>query len=234
MTQIEIKKAIGEKAASLVGEGMLLGLGTGTTATYFIESLIARCKQGLNISVVTSSLRSLEQAKRGGIPIKNMDEVETIDLTIDGADEIDPQGRMIKGGGGALVREKILATSSKEMIIIVDESKLVHQLGKFGLPVEILPFGYRATLAKIHALGYKGALRMLSNEKPYVSDNGNFIYDIHTPPLFMTPEQTHTQLIMIAGVVETGFFFQLPTRVLVGYRDGRVEFRSERQNGRNN
>lgn len=223
--QKEIKQALGRKAASLVEDGMLIGLGTGTTAACFIESLIERCKQGLKIKAVSSSIRSLEIAKAGGIPVLEMDVITEIDLTIDGADEIDPQNRMIKGGGGAHVREKILASSSHQMIVLIDESKQVPILGAFGLPVEIIPFGYQATLFKLRKLGYDGTLRKGKDQILSLSDNGNYIFDIHTPQYFFTPEEDHDRILKIPGVVDTGFFFNLASKVLVGYSDGKVEFR---------
>ncbi len=225
-TQLEIKQAVGKRAASLVEEGMLVGLGTGTTASYFIDSLINRCQEGLKITAVSSSVRSLEKAKAGGIPVLSMDQVTLIDLTVDGADEVDPKFRMIKGGGGAHVREKILASTSKEMVVIVDESKLVPTLGQFGLPVEVLSFGYSATVAKIEKHGYKGELRK-QNDELYVTDNQNFIFDIHFPQAFSDPAKDHDTLVNLPGVVDTGFFLNLPLRVLVGYRDGTVDFLSE-------
>lgn len=224
-TQDEIKQAIGKKAAALVEDGMLVGLGSGSTASYFIKSLIEYCRKGLKIKAVSSSIHSLEIARAGNIPTIDMEEVTSIDLTIDGADEIDPKNRMIKGGGGAHVREKIIATSSQKMIVIVDESKLVNELGQFGLPVEVLPFGYQATISKIEKLNYKGSLRKKENGALYVSDNGNYIFDIHTPKKFPYPEQDHDRIVNLPGVVETGFFFNLPVQVLVGYADGRVAFR---------
>ncbi|MFZ0564726.1 MAG: ribose-5-phosphate isomerase RpiA [Chlamydiales bacterium] len=227
--QNEIKQAIGQKAAALVEEGMLVGLGSGTTASYFIKSLIERCRNGLKIQAVSSSIQSLEIARAGNIPIMDMAQVTSIDLTIDGADEIDPKNRMIKGGGGAHVREKIIASSSKKMIIIVDESKLVDELGQFGLPVEILPFGYQATIAKMKKLNYEGELRKKEDGSSYISDNGNYIFDIHEPKRFPHPEQDHDRIVNLAGVVETGFFFNLPVQVLVGYADGTVAFRTTKE-----
>ena len=218
--QDEIKKALGEKAASLVEEGMLIGLGSGTTAIHFIDSLIKRCQSGLKIRAVSSSIKSQEQARAGGIEVLDMNKVTSIDLTIDGADEIDPQNRMIKGGGGAHVREKIVASTSKQMIVIVDESKLVEKLGAFGLPVEILPFGIKATLHKLENLGYKGKVR-----EGFTTDNGNILWDIHTPQFFDKPEIDHDRILKTPGVVDTGFFLNVPVKVLVGYANGKVEFR---------
>lgn len=152
-----VKKAIGEKAADLIQEGMIVGLGTGSTAYWFIESLIERHKKGLNIQVVASSKKSLEQARKGKLPLIDIDSLSFLDITVDGADEIDPEKRMIKGGGGALLREKIVATMSREMVVIVDESKLVQKLGKQKLPLEILPFGHKGTLHHINQLGFLAA-----------------------------------------------------------------------------
>ncbi len=222
--QTALKQAVGQKSASLVEEGMLVGLGTGSTASFFIKSLIERCKEGLNITAVSSSVRSLEMAQAGGIPVRSMDEVTSIDLTIDGADEVDAQFRLIKGGGGALLREKIIASTSKQMIVIVDEGKLVTVLGQFGLPVEIIPFGYLATITKINRAGYEGKLRTQKDGSLYITDNGNYIYDVHSPRHFTDPEKAHDCIINVPGVVETGFFFNLPLRVLVGRSDGSVDF----------
>jgi ribose 5-phosphate isomerase A len=225
LSQDAIKKAIGEKAATLVEDDMLIGLGTGTTSSYFINSLIKRCQAGLRISAVASSLRSMELAKRGGIPILDPSQVTLLDLTIDGADEIDPQNRMIKGGGGALTREKILASCCKKMVAIVDASKEVEVLGKFGVPVEIIPFCYLATLAKIRAAGFDGKMRYAPDGSHFITDNGNLIFDITTPQRFPHPEEAHARLATLPGVVETGFFFNLPVHVLIGHQDGSVIFR---------
>lgn len=222
MTSDAIKKAVGAKAAELIQNGMLVGLGTGTTAIHFIDSLIERCKKGLKIRAVASSEHSRKQAQAGGIPIVPINDVTTLDIYVDGADEIDPLKRMIKGGGGALVREKIVASMSHEMIVIVDESKLVSQLGKRKLPVEIIPFAQTATRHKIEKLGYKGAWRTNPDGTPYVTDNGNHILDIHFETLRSHPEQDHEAIRALPGVVDTGFFFNLAGRVIIGFQDGQV------------
>lgn len=216
-----MKKAVGYKAAQLIQPGMRVGLGTGSTVYYFIEKLICLCQQGLDIKVIASSKQSLELAKKGGIPLLDLHETCQVDLTVDGADEVDPQKRMIKGGGGALVREKILANMSKEMVVIVDETKLCKALGKAKLPIEIIPFAASATLHQIEKLGFKAKLRT-QGSTPYVTDNQNYIVDIHFPELITHPEQVHETLIHIPGVVDTGFFFHLAGRVLVGFADGQV------------
>ncbi len=221
--QDEIKAALGEYAAQLVEEGMTIGLGTGTTATFFIKSLIARCKKGLFIRAVSSSEASLKLALGGGIEVLDMDQVETIDLTIDGADEVDPEWRLIKGKGGALLREKIVASASKKMIVAIDESKIVEKLGAQGLPVEVLPFGARATLHHIESLGYKGTFRKTKEGALYRTDSGNYIFDIHSPLYFDEPEKSELEILKIPGVIETGFFFDLATALLIGYGNGKVE-----------
>lgn len=218
-----MKKAVGYAAAELIENEMLVGLGTGSTVYHFIDRLIQRVKEGLTIQVVSSSLRSENQAKEGGIPIANIQTITTIDMTVDGADEINPQKEMTKGGGGALLREKILANTSKEMVVIVDETKVVEKLGKHPLPVEILPFATEAILDKIRKLGYQGKLRMHNNDGPYVTDNGNHIFDIYFESLRDDPEKDHERISRIPGVLETGFFFNLASRVLIGKSDGTVD-----------
>lgn len=222
MSTDAIKKAVGYKAAEFIQDGMHIGLGTGTTAFYFIEKLIQRCREGLKIHAAASSTSSLELAKKGHIPLLNIDEITSLDLTVDGADEIDPMKRMIKGGGGALVREKIIASMSREMIIIIDEKKLVSSLGKCKLPVEVLPFAKTATFHHIKKAGYRGEFRKKPDGDLFITDNDNFIIDIHFDGLRENPEEDHEALIHIPGVVDTGFFFNLAGRVLVGFEDGQV------------
>jgi ribose 5-phosphate isomerase A len=222
MSTDAIKKAVGYKAAELVENGMLIGLGTGSTVFFFIERLIQKCKEGLKIQVIASSNKSFQQANIGNIPMLEIDKVTTLDLTVDGADEIDPQKRMIKGGGGAHVREKIIATMSREMVVIVDESKLVSALGKHKLPVEVLPFARKATFHHIKKIGYHGTFRKKTDETLFVTDNGNLLIDIEFDSPRKHPEQDHETLIRIPGVVDTGFFFNLAGRVIIGYSDGQV------------
>ncbi len=213
------KRLAGEKAASFIEDGMIIGLGTGSTAMYFIQRLIER---KLKITAVTSSKRSEELAKKGGIPLIDINTITLIDITVDGADEIDAEKRMIKGGGGALLREKIIASMSKEMIVIVDQTKLVSELGACKLPVEIVPFAHPATIHKLQARGYKGELR-LNGRTPYLTDNGNYIYDIQLHRCH--PEEDHIAILQIPGVVETGFFLNYAGRVVVGFLDGTVQVR---------
>lgn len=226
MSQDTIKKAIGKVAADLIPNNTIVGLGTGTTATFFIQSLIQRCHEGLHIQAVASSEASLQLARKGGIPLLDINQITHIDITVDGADEIDPQKQMIKGGGGAHVREKILANMSREMVVIVDETKLVSQLGKAKLPVEIIPFAYKATQHNLEKLGYRGKWRLAKDGSPFITENDNFIFDIHFETLRTDPQKDHNSLIQIPGVVDTGFFFHLAGRVIVGFFDGQIVVRS--------
>lgn len=205
---------------------MIVGLGTGTTARYFIEKLVERHKKGLRIQVVASSEGSLEQARQGGLPILDLEKIDHIDITVDGADEIDPQKRMIKGGGGALLREKILAASSKEMVVVIGRNKWVDALGKFPLPVEIAPFANHLTIKKIENAGFHGTLRLTKEGKLYWTDNGNLIYDIQLSYPCSKPEAVDATLRGIPGVITTGFFFNLAGRVIIGLPNGQVEIKN--------
>ena len=216
-----MKKAVGYQAAELVEDGMRVGIGTGSTVYYFIERLVERVKEGLSISAFSSSIASEKLAREGNIPF--IDEMVELDITVDGADEIDPQKRMIKGGGGALYREKILASASTEMIVIIDESKVVEKLGTRALPVEVGSFATSSIIKKINDLGYRGHIRQQEDNTPYLTDNGNFIYDIDFPAPLDKPEPIENALLHIPGVLETGFFFNLAGRVLIGYESGEVK-----------
>lgn len=226
MTIDSAKQAAGKAAAALIQDGMRVGLGSGSTAAHFIDSLILRCRQGLQISAVATSALSEKQARAGGIPFLDVNAITSLDVTVDGADEIDALKRMIKGGGGALLREKIVASMSREMIVIVDESKLVARLGKFPLPVEIVPFGQAATIDKIQRLGYQGKLRRCPDHEIYRTDNGNLIFDINLTHPLDDPEHVQLQLKSVPGVVETGIFCNLAGRVVIGYADGHAEIKS--------
>jgi ribose 5-phosphate isomerase A len=217
-----IKKTVGYKAAEFVENGMCIGLGSGSTVFFFIERLIQKCKEGLKIQAVASSNRSFQLAQEGNIPLLDIDKVTALDLTIDGADEIDPKKRMIKGGGGAHVREKIIATMSREMLVIVDESKLVPALGKRKLPIEILPFARNAIFHHIHKAGYQGEFRKATDGNLFITDNGNLLIDVHFDKLRKEPEEDHELLRRIPGVIDTGFFFNLAGRVIVGFADGQI------------
>ncbi len=220
---LKAKQAVGFQAAALVEDGMLVGLGTGSTATCFIDSLIERCNEGLSIQAVATSQRSHDQALNGGIAIVDINSITRLDICVDGADEIDPKKRMIKGGGGALLKEKIVASMSSEMLVLVDDSKCVEKLGTFPLPIEIIPYAFKATLNRLESLGYKGVVRTSKGDRKYVTESGHFIYDVKLSPQHPEPVLIHQEIINIPGVVETGLFLNLAGRVLVGKSDGSVE-----------
>ena len=215
------KKAAAEKAATLVEDGMIVGLGTGSTAAYFIEALAKRHKSGLKVQTVASSTTSLHLAQEGRLPLIDVNSLKSIDLYVDGADEIDPSKQMIKGAGGALLREKILAHMSSEMTVIVDETKLVQALGTRPLPVEIIPFGLHATLHHLHQLGYRVQIRKGPDGQPWMTENSNYIFDVKLSPPCRIKDD-HDRICSIPGVIETGFFQNQAGRVIIGFKDGSV------------
>lgn len=217
MQQEKAKDAASIRALEEVHDGMVIGLGTGTTAAHFIKHLIQKKP---TIQAVATSIASEKLARQGNIPLLDINTLTTLDLTVDGADEIDPQKRLIKGAGGAFVREKIIATMSKKMIVIADESKFVQTLGRCPLPIEVIPFGIESTKKQIQELGYSGSWRKTENNTPYVTDNGNWIFDLHFSTPLDTPEDLQTKLLQIPGVVETGLFLNLATQVILGKEDG--------------
>ncbi len=225
MTLDTAKQLAAWKAAEFIESGQIVGLGTGSTAVFFIDALIERCQKGLRVRAVPSSRHSSDRAAAGGIEILDINSAPRIDITVDGADEIDPKKRMIKGRGGAHVREKILAVSSGEMVVVIDETKLVDRLGKARLPVEILFYGSPATRQKVEDLGFEGKWRMNEDGTLFITENGNLLFDIafESPPV--DPESVHAQLIAIPGVVDTGFFFGIAGRIVIGYSDGSVKVR---------
>lgn len=215
------KQIAAEKAVELIQDGMIVGLGTGSTAYFAIQKIGQRIQEGLNIKAVASSKASEDLAHQFGIPLIPFADVEVIDITIDGADEVDPKLNLIKGGGGALLREKILAGNSKRFIVIVDESKLVPALGPFQLPVEIVPFAYELTVRKLQALGAKLKIRE-ANGAPYITDNGNLIADCDFGDI-TDPATLHQQLNTTPGVVDNGLFVNMTSQVIVGHADGTIE-----------
>ena len=221
MNNIDPKRLAAEKAVEYVRDGMTIGLGTGTTAYWAIQRIGVRVKDGLKIKAVSSSEHSASLAKDLNIPVTDINSISTIDLTIDGADEVDPQKNLIKGGGGALLREKILASNTKQYIIVVDESKMVKQLGKFPVPVEVTSFAAMLTLKKIEALRCKAQLR-IKEGKQFVTDNGNLIADCKFE-MISDPLALDSKLHAIAGVVETGLFVDFSPTIVVGYKNGNVE-----------
>lgn len=219
------KKAVGELAAQLIEPGMRVGLGTGSTATFFIKALGKRVKEGLKVVCAASSDTSLALARSLSIPLIQDEEIEELDVTVDGADEIDPNKNMIKGGGGALFREKILAFASKEMIVIIDDSKWVERLGSFPLPVEVSSFGIASTLKALKAYAPDGMLRKKKDGALFITDNQNYIFDFSPSPSIPLNEDFEHKLKKIPGVIETGLFLGYAGRVIVGFEDRQPEIR---------
>ncbi|CAM4251654.1 ribose-5-phosphate isomerase RpiA [Bacillus wiedmannii] len=216
---LNLKQLAGEYAANFVKYGMKVGLGTGSTVYWTIQKLGERVKEGLSFQAVPTSKETEVLAKQLNISLISLNDVQSLDLTIDGADEIDANLQLIKGGGGALLREKIVATSSKELIIIADESKLVTHLGTFPVPVEIIPFSWKQTERKIQSLGCQTTLRLKNNET-FITDNKNMIIDCIFPHNISNPANLHTQLKMITGVVETGLFVNMTSKAIIGTENG--------------
>jgi ribose 5-phosphate isomerase A len=218
------KQAAGYKAAELVSDGMTVGLGTGSTVFYTLEALAQRVAKGLEIRGVPTSLDTETKAREFGIPLTTLDEVTSIDLTIDGADEIDPQFNMTKGGGGALLREKVIAYISKREAIVVGRNKLVERLGTtFLLPVEVVPFARPVVVRAITELGAQPVLRQAEPGQTYATDNGNEILDCRFPDGIADAAGLERELASIPGVVESGLFVGLAQIAIVGDSDGTCE-----------
>ena len=228
MSADALKRAAADRAAALVTNGMRLGLGTGSTAAYFVTALGERVRGGLDVVGVPTSEATRQQAEREGIRLTTLEDVPELDLTIDGADEIDDSLRLIKGGGGALLREKIVAAASRRMVVIADDAKCVDRLGRFPLPIEVVPFGLEATRRAIaRALdqtGNRGDLRLRSaaNGGPFATDGGHYILDAHLGRID-APEVLAAVLVTIPGVVEHGLFLGLATGAILATNAGLVE-----------
>jgi ribose 5-phosphate isomerase A len=216
--QEDKKKNAGIKAAEYIKDGMIVGLGTGSTAKYLVERVGELVKGGLKIQAVATSKATEEQARELGISLLDVNDVEYLDIAIDGVDEIDKDFNATKGGGGALFREKIVASLAKEVIWIMDDSKLVDSIGDFPLPVEILPYGYKVTLKRLKDLGLNPVMR-LKNDELYVTDNGNYIADLHmSAPVDV--KDIKEKLDNTVGVLESGQFLNMCNRIIVGCDDG--------------
>ncbi|MDE3109852.1 MAG: ribose-5-phosphate isomerase RpiA [Acidobacteriota bacterium] len=221
------KKAAADAAAALVEDGMVLGLGTGSTADLFIEALGRRlAADGLRITGIPTSRRTEELARASGIPLSSFAEHAQIDLTVDGADEIE-RGTicLIKGHGGALLREKIVAAASQRMVVIADESKLVDRLGSLvAVPVEVVRFGWQATARRLEKIGGNPSLRLGKDNTPYITDGGNFIMDCAFGPIGEPKEVAH-RLDHVVGAVEHGLFLGYASEAIVGGRSGLKTYR---------
>ena len=219
LTQIEqSKKNAGEAAVNYIKDGMVIGLGSGSTIYWMLKKLAERIKEGLDIKGIPTSVKTEKLAKDFGIPLTTFSKVEQIDLAIDGADEVDNELNLLKGGGGSLVREKIVDAEAKQLIIIVDESKMVPHLGAFALPVEVVPFGWELTARNITEHGCIPQLREVDNEV-FVSNNGNYILDCQFTEI-RQPKQLHERLKTCVGVVETGLFPEMTDMVIIATKQG--------------
>jgi len=225
MSPDDLKKLAAARALELVRPGMRLGLGTGSTAKHFVDLLGKRVADGLDVICVSTSEVTEAQARALSIPMSTLDETPELDLTIDGADETDRSLRLIKGGGAALLREKIVASASARMIVIADDSKLVDRLGRFPLPIEVVPFGLevtrRAVLAAIASAGASGdlVLRRKPDGGVLLTDGGHYILDAHLG-VIEQPEALAGALALIPGVVEHGLFIGLATAAILAASDG--------------
>lgn len=223
-----LKREAAERALDLVEPGMRLGLGSGTTAHAFVDLVGERVKAGLDVRCVATSEATAAQAKALGIPLATLDEIPELDLTIDGADEIDPELRLIKGGGGALLREKIVAAASRRMAVIADSRKFVPRLGAFPLPIEVVPFGLAATRRHIERaiadLGLAGPIclrreRTEDVSPPFVTDGGHYILDCALGAI-ADPERLADALAQIPGVVEHGLFLGCAEMAVIAGAEG--------------
>ena len=232
MEKEELKKLAGEKAVEHIENGMIVGLGTGSTVEYTLRRLGKAIRDGLKIKGIPTSIHTKRIAKEENIPLTTLDENPEIDITIDGADEVDSNLNLIKGGGGALTREKIIAFNSKKVIIVVDDSKIVKALGiDFPLPVEVTKFGWAATKKTLEGFGWTPdernskeiycivERRMIMEDEPFITDNGNYILDCDFVRID-EPEQLHVNINNIPGVVENGLFIGLVDEVIVGGKQG--------------
>lgn len=207
------KEIAGERAVAFIEDGMIIGLGSGTTACYAIRKIGDKVREGLKITGVCTSEKTRQLADELKIPYVDIDQVEHIDLTIDGADEIDPMGNGIKGGGGAMLYEKMVASISKQNIWVIEQRKLVDRLGSFHLPVEIMPFGHKHCLAALEEMGYNPELRFEGKDL-FLTDGGHYIADLHTGPLH-DPFELDSALKMVQGVIDHGLFLNMVNKAVV-------------------
>jgi len=215
-----LKRAAADAAVALVEDGMIVGLGTGSTAVFVVEAIGKRVRAGLRVVGVPTSANTSEQARALGIPLTELTEEMRVDLTIDGADEVEIDSLdLIKGRGGALLREKIVASASERLVIVVDDSKIVERLGRGALPIEVVPFGWRATMHKIRDLDAIPSLRKGPDGSPFISDGGHYILDCVLSG-GCTPASLAPKLDSVVGLVEHGLFLGMASQVFVGGADG--------------
>lgn len=225
LSQNDIKQKLGIYAADFIQQDMLVGLGTGTTVYYLLKELGKRKQQGLNFTAVCTSNQTQSILDDEGINYVSIDEIDKLQLTIDGADEVDEKGNLIKGGGGALLQEKIVAAASEKLIIIIDEKKNVKTLGEFPLPVEVIAFGWKQVQRKIESIYNIQTKLREKNDLVFVTDHQHYILDCWFNKI-LDPFELNKNLHLIPGVVETGLFVQMATTIVSGFEDGRIEVRN--------
>jgi ribose 5-phosphate isomerase A len=217
---VDAKQRAGFRAAEFVEDGMRVGLGTGTTARWLVERLGERVREGLRVRCVPTSRRTEEQARALGMTLVTLGEAGELDIAIDGADEIGPGLALIKGGGGALLREKLVASAARRFVVIADASKRVEVLGRFPLPVEVVQFGWELTARRVAVVtGVEPLLRRDTNGGPFVTDNGNFILDCRCGAI-QDPAQMERELKSLAGVVESGLFVRMADTAVLADEGG--------------
>jgi len=222
LTQDEIKQLVAKQAAQLVQNNMTVGIGSGTTIYWLIMELGKRMKKGLLFQAIPTSKKTAALAAQQNIPLAELNDVNGIDLTIDGADEIDPNLQMIKGGGGALLQEKMVAAASRELLILADHTKLVQRLGQFPLPIEVIPFGWKQVQREIRETYQVEPTLRMQDDQPFVSDHGHYILDCPFKQI-ENPDILTYELNGIPGVVENGLFINMADLALIGFPDGRTE-----------
>ncbi|MBX5439036.1 MAG: ribose-5-phosphate isomerase RpiA [Thermoflavifilum sp.] len=221
MDALAMKKLAGEFAARYVEPHTLIGIGTGSTAYWFIQALGEKMKQGLQIQAVATSKESAILAASFGIPILELNDVDEIALTVDGADEVDPRLQLIKGGGGALLQEKMVAAVSRRLVIVADERKQVAQLGAFPLPVEVIPAGWKHVRRRILEMSCP-KVELRGGTQPFVTDHGHYILDCYFGQI-QDAHALNLQLHEIPGVVETGLFLNMATEAIIAHADGHIQ-----------
>ncbi|HZC24301.1 MAG TPA: ribose-5-phosphate isomerase RpiA [Candidatus Binatia bacterium] len=225
MANDQEKEAAARASLRFVKDGQVVGLGTGSTASHFIKMLGEQVKSGLRVRGIPTSVRSRELAESLGIPLTTLDECQEIAVTVDGADEVDPELRLIKGGGGALLREKIVASATRQMVVVADATKQVQKLGKFPLPVEVIKFAQALVAKRIAAMGAQVQLRAGPDGKPFVTDENNHILDCRFGEI-QDPVALARQLSDMPGIVEHGLFIGLARVVLLAQGSEIIELRA--------
>ena len=215
-----MKQLACQRAAQEVQDGMVLGLGTGSTVYYFLHELGRMVREGVRLTGVPTSLQTAQLATQLAIPLTTLDDQPHLDLAVDGADEVDAHLNLIKGAGGALLREKIIAANAARFLVVVDEGKMVTQLGeRYSVPVAVVPFGHTPAMRALEGLGARVTLRRGTDGQPWLSDNGNYILDCHFGPI---PDSMALQkaLLAIPAVVDSGLFLNMTDTVIVGHAEG--------------